>query len=175
MPYFNSSAIRQAEYDPVTRVLTIWFVESGGPTTTTECLKAFIAGFSAPYPPGATSTPIFATATDQTAESAFMVRTQGPTPSIEPVSPMEILTLLTPSRVDSSSCGKQVGTRRAIRRQSGGLRPRKLDISCNRFRDYTPSPAMALVAGLVRLLPKARISRRATALEGARRPGPVTT
>lgn len=31
MPYFNSSAIRRAEYDPASRTLTIWFVESGGP------------------------------------------------------------------------------------------------------------------------------------------------
>lgn len=31
MPYFNSSAISRAEYDEVRFVLTIWFVESGGP------------------------------------------------------------------------------------------------------------------------------------------------
>jgi hypothetical protein len=31
MPIFNSSAIRQAEYDQARRVLTLWFVESGGP------------------------------------------------------------------------------------------------------------------------------------------------
>lgn len=27
MPYFNSSAIKRAEYDPQTRRLTIWFPE----------------------------------------------------------------------------------------------------------------------------------------------------
>ena len=31
MPNFNSSAINRAEYDQKTLVLTIWFVESGGP------------------------------------------------------------------------------------------------------------------------------------------------
>lgn len=31
MPYFNSSAISRAEYNPATGTLTIWFVESGGP------------------------------------------------------------------------------------------------------------------------------------------------
>ncbi|WP_417463254.1 KTSC domain-containing protein [Kordiimonas sp.] len=31
MPYFNSTAISRAEYNSATRVLQIWFVESGGP------------------------------------------------------------------------------------------------------------------------------------------------
>uniref|UniRef100_UPI0035A890AF KTSC domain-containing protein n=1 Tax=Ancylobacter mangrovi TaxID=2972472 RepID=UPI0035A890AF len=31
IPTLNSSAIRRAEYSPTTRVLTIWFVDSGGP------------------------------------------------------------------------------------------------------------------------------------------------
>ncbi len=31
MPYFNSSAIARAEYNPQTAVLKIWFVDSGGP------------------------------------------------------------------------------------------------------------------------------------------------
>ena len=31
MPDFNSTAIRRAEYNDETRVLTLWFVESGGP------------------------------------------------------------------------------------------------------------------------------------------------
>jgi len=31
MPYFNSSAIRRAEYDSVSSTLTLWFAESGGP------------------------------------------------------------------------------------------------------------------------------------------------
>lgn len=31
MPVFNSTAIRQAEYNPQTKVLKLWFVESGGP------------------------------------------------------------------------------------------------------------------------------------------------
>ncbi|MBO6716601.1 MAG: KTSC domain-containing protein [Rhizobiaceae bacterium] len=31
MPRFNSSAIERAEYDSARRVLTIWFLESGGP------------------------------------------------------------------------------------------------------------------------------------------------
>ena len=29
MPYFNSSAIKRAEYDPATLRLTIWFPEDG--------------------------------------------------------------------------------------------------------------------------------------------------
>lgn len=31
MPVFNSTAIRRAEYDPVSKVLQLWFAESGGP------------------------------------------------------------------------------------------------------------------------------------------------
>lgn len=31
MPYVDSSAIRRVEYSAGTRVLSIWFVESGGP------------------------------------------------------------------------------------------------------------------------------------------------
>lgn len=31
MPFLNSTAIARAEYDQATRVLTIWFRESGGP------------------------------------------------------------------------------------------------------------------------------------------------
>jgi hypothetical protein len=31
MQHFNSSAIERADYDEGTRVLKIWFVESGGP------------------------------------------------------------------------------------------------------------------------------------------------
>ncbi|WP_412033239.1 KTSC domain-containing protein [Nitratireductor aquimarinus] len=31
MPTFSSSAIRRAEYNPATRVLQLWFTESGGP------------------------------------------------------------------------------------------------------------------------------------------------
>lgn len=31
MPYLNSSAISRVEYNAETRVLQIWFVESGGP------------------------------------------------------------------------------------------------------------------------------------------------
>lgn len=31
MPYFNSTAIRRAEYDENTSTLSIWFTESGGP------------------------------------------------------------------------------------------------------------------------------------------------
>lgn len=31
MPTFISSAIRRAEYDPSSKVLQIWFAESGGP------------------------------------------------------------------------------------------------------------------------------------------------
>ncbi len=31
MPFVNSSAISQVEYDERSRVLSIWFVESGGP------------------------------------------------------------------------------------------------------------------------------------------------
>ena len=31
MPYLRSSAIRRAEYNDVTRTLTLWFVDSGGP------------------------------------------------------------------------------------------------------------------------------------------------
>lgn len=31
MPYFSSTAIRRAEYNPQTRVLSIWFGPSGGP------------------------------------------------------------------------------------------------------------------------------------------------
>lgn len=31
MVYFNSSAIDRAEYNEASHVLTIWFVESGGP------------------------------------------------------------------------------------------------------------------------------------------------
>jgi hypothetical protein len=31
MPKFNSTAIERAEYDGDTRVLKLWFVESGGP------------------------------------------------------------------------------------------------------------------------------------------------
>ncbi|WP_393992745.1 KTSC domain-containing protein [Xanthobacter oligotrophicus] len=31
MPYFTSTAIRQAEYNPGTQVLSIWFTQSGGP------------------------------------------------------------------------------------------------------------------------------------------------
>ena len=29
--FFNSSAIARAEYDPGTRILQVWFVETGGP------------------------------------------------------------------------------------------------------------------------------------------------
>lgn len=31
MPFFRSSAIRRAEYDDVTLILKIWFIETGGP------------------------------------------------------------------------------------------------------------------------------------------------
>lgn len=31
MPYLNSSAVSRVEYNPRTRILSIWFVESGGP------------------------------------------------------------------------------------------------------------------------------------------------
>lgn len=31
VPYVHSSAIRRIEYNPTTKVLSIWFVESGGP------------------------------------------------------------------------------------------------------------------------------------------------
>lgn len=31
MPQFSSTAISRAEYNPQTRVLTIWFTQSGGP------------------------------------------------------------------------------------------------------------------------------------------------
>ena len=31
MPYFSSTAIRQAEYDEHTQTLSIWFTQSGGP------------------------------------------------------------------------------------------------------------------------------------------------
>ncbi|WP_165219543.1 KTSC domain-containing protein [Affinirhizobium pseudoryzae] len=31
MPFLRSSAIRRAEYMSATRILRIWFVESGGP------------------------------------------------------------------------------------------------------------------------------------------------
>lgn len=31
MPTFNSTAIRQAEYDANSRTLSIWFTQSGGP------------------------------------------------------------------------------------------------------------------------------------------------
>lgn len=31
LPHFNSSAISRAEYNPKTRVLSIWFTDGGGP------------------------------------------------------------------------------------------------------------------------------------------------
>lgn len=31
MPYFSSTAIERAEYDPDSRVLSLWFRDSGGP------------------------------------------------------------------------------------------------------------------------------------------------
>lgn len=31
MPFLNSSAISRAEYSAITRTLSIWFAESGGP------------------------------------------------------------------------------------------------------------------------------------------------
>lgn len=31
MPYVNSSAIRQIEYEPRSRQMQVWFTESGGP------------------------------------------------------------------------------------------------------------------------------------------------
>lgn len=31
MPVFNSTAVRRAEYNLSTRVLQLWFVDSGGP------------------------------------------------------------------------------------------------------------------------------------------------
>lgn len=31
MPFFSSTAIRRAEYNPSTMILQLWFAESGGP------------------------------------------------------------------------------------------------------------------------------------------------